>query len=185
MIRDGLRVRLLARDRGRHTALARMLEIAGHVLAVSSPGTTDGDDADVVLADIGPEEAPLTDQTLPTVLLTERPRAFPDIEAVLPRASAPAQIDAALRAAVAGLHVRAREEGFAPLEVAATPLLTPRELEILRAIGEGLSNKEVARRFGISAHTVKFHLEAVFAKLDAGTRAEAVAKGLRRGLIEI
>ncbi len=46
-----------------------------------------------------------------------------------------------------------------------------------------MSNKTVARRLGISAHTVKFHLEAVFAKLGATSRAEAVAKGLRRGLI--
>ncbi len=64
-------------------------------------------------------------------------------------------------------------------------LLTPREIEILTAIGEGKSNKEAARALGISAHTVKFHLEAVFAKLGAANRAEAVAKGLRRRLIEV
>jgi DNA-binding CsgD family transcriptional regulator len=63
------------------------------------------------------------------------------------------------------------------------PLLTPRELEILACLGEGMSNKAVARRLGISAHTVKFHLEAVFTKLGVTSRAEAVAKGLRRGLI--
>jgi len=179
MTRDGLRVRLLARDPGRRSALGRLLAEAGHALAAEP------DDADVVLADIGPDETPLTDRTLPSVVLTDRPRAFPDVDAVLPRASAPAQVEAALRAAVAGLHVRVHEDGFAPLEELAAPLLTPRELEVLRAVGDGLSNKEVARRFGISAHTVKFHLEAVFAKLNASTRAEAVAKGLRRGLIEI
>ena len=67
----------------------------------------------------------------------------------------------------------------------AHPLLTPREVDILAAVGEGLSNKAVARKLGISAHTVKFHMEAIFDKLDAATRAEAVAKGLRRGLIEV
>ena len=72
--------------------------------------------------------------------------------------------------------------GFAEAEP-ARPLLTPRELEILACLGEGMSNKAVARRLGISAHTVKFHLEAIFAKLGATSRAEAVAKGLRRGLI--
>ena len=61
--------------------------------------------------------------------------------------------------------------------------ITPRELEILELIAEGLSNKEVARRLGISAHTVKFHLEAIFEKLGATTRADAVARGLRGGLI--
>ena len=75
-------------------------------------------------------------------------------------------------------------ERFAPRSAAADlSVLTPRELEILACLGEGMSNKAVARRLGISAHTVKFHLEAVFAKLGATSRAEAVAKGLRRGLI--
>lgn len=181
MTAESLRVRVLVQDPERRSGLVRLLERAGHVLAEAPPSA----DADVLLADIGSEATPLTDRTLPTVLLTDRPGAFPDVEAVLPRASAPPQIDAALRAAVAGLHVRVHEDGFAPLEEVSAPLLTPRELEVLRAVGDGLSNKEVARRFGISAHTVKFHLEAVFAKLNASTRAEAVAKGLRRGLIEI
>jgi DNA-binding CsgD family transcriptional regulator len=48
-----------------------------------------------------------------------------------------------------------------------------------------MSNKTVARALGISVHTVKFHLEALFAKLDATSRAEAVAKGLRGGVIEL
>ena len=48
-----------------------------------------------------------------------------------------------------------------------------------------MSNKAIARKLGISAHTVKFHLEAVFDKLEAASRAEAVAKGLRRGLINL
>ena len=61
--------------------------------------------------------------------------------------------------------------------------LTQRELEIVKLVSEGLSNKAVARRLGISAHTVKFHLEAVFAKLGAASRADAVARGLRGGLI--
>ncbi len=99
-------------------------------------------------------------------------------------------LDAALRAVAAGLQARRLGEvepaGFAAAEEEEPPvLLTPREMEILSAISEGLSNKHIARRLGISAHTVKFHLEAVFAKLDAGSRAEAVAKGLRRGLIEL
>jgi two-component system nitrate/nitrite response regulator NarL len=78
------------------------------------------------------------------------------------------------------------EAGFRSAEEAAGGgLLTPREVDILRAVGEGWSNKEVARRLGISSHTVKFHLEAIFDKLGAGSRAEAVAKGLRRGVIEL
>lgn len=99
-------------------------------------------------------------------------------------------LDAALRAVAAGLQARrlgsSESAGFAAAEEEGPPVpLTPREMEILTAISEGASNKQIARRLGISTHTVKFHLEAVFAKLDAGSRAEAVAKGLRRGLIEL
>jgi two-component system, NarL family, nitrate/nitrite response regulator NarL len=108
----------------------------------------------------------------------------------LPAGVTPRAVDMALRAIAAGLQARrlGRSEppGFAAAEEEGPPvLLTPREMEILTAISEGLSNKHIARRLGISTHTVKFHLEAVFAKLDAGSRAEAVAKGLRRGLIEL
>ncbi len=67
----------------------------------------------------------------------------------------------------------------------APVLLTPREAEILTLVGQGMSNKAVARQLGISVHTVKFHLEALFAKLEATSRAEAVAKGLRGGVIEL
>jgi DNA-binding CsgD family transcriptional regulator len=63
--------------------------------------------------------------------------------------------------------------------------LTPRETEILTLIGQGMSNKAVARHLGISVHTVKFHLEALFARLGATNRAEAVAKGLMGGVIEL
>ena len=63
--------------------------------------------------------------------------------------------------------------------------LTPREHEVLVLAADGLRNREIARRLGISEHTVKFHLAAVFGKLGASSRTEAVRKGLRLGLIEI
>lgn len=61
--------------------------------------------------------------------------------------------------------------------------LTPRELEVLRGLAEGLSNKELARRLGISEHTVKFHLNALMGKLGAQSRTEAVVRATRAGLI--
>jgi DNA-binding NarL/FixJ family response regulator len=77
--------------------------------------------------------------------------------------------------AVLSDHVLA--EGFAPMpETSARTLFTPRELEVLAAIGDGLSNKMIARRLDISPHTVKFHVESLLKKLGARTRAEAVAK---------
>ncbi len=99
------------------------------------------------------------------------------------------QIEAALQAAAAGTAPRGvpepvidqRPRGFEELaERAAGVLLTPRELDVLAAIGAGSSNKAIARDLGISLHTVKFHIESLFRKLGARTRAEAVAKGLER-----
>jgi DNA-binding NarL/FixJ family response regulator len=63
------------------------------------------------------------------------------------------------------------------------PALTPREREILTMLAEGLPNKMIASRLGISDHTVKTHLEAVFDKLGASNRAEAVARAVRTGLL--
>jgi len=61
--------------------------------------------------------------------------------------------------------------------------LTPREREILTLLGDGLVNKKIGVRLGISEHTVKTHLAAIYEKLEASNRAEAVATGLRMGLI--
>jgi ATP/maltotriose-dependent transcriptional regulator MalT len=97
------------------------------------------------------------------------------------RDASPAQIDAALRAVAAGLIVRPRERdlGFAAMtEGAGTSPLTPREVEVLTLISEGLANKEIARKLDISLHTVKFHIESIFRKLGVRARAEAVARGL-------
>ena len=65
----------------------------------------------------------------------------------------------------------------------ASETLTPRELEVLRLLSEGLGNKMISRRLGISEHTVKFHVGAIMAKLNAGSRTEAVTVAARRGLI--
>jgi DNA-binding CsgD family transcriptional regulator len=61
--------------------------------------------------------------------------------------------------------------------------LSPREGEILNLLAQGLANKEIAWRLKISEHTVKFHITSIFNKLNASTRAEAVAIGIRPGLI--
>ncbi len=64
----------------------------------------------------------------------------------------------------------------------ATPL-TNREREILALLADGLGNKQIAARLGISTNTVKTHLELLFEKLGVSSRAEAVATGVRRGLL--
>jgi DNA-binding NarL/FixJ family response regulator len=63
--------------------------------------------------------------------------------------------------------------------------LTPREHGVLELLVDGASNKEIARRLGISASTVKFHVRSIADKLGADGRAEAVAHALRRGIIHL
>jgi DNA-binding NarL/FixJ family response regulator len=63
--------------------------------------------------------------------------------------------------------------------------LSSRETEVLRMIADGLANKQIAARLGISEHTVKFHVASIFAKLHASTRAEAVVVGARLGMIVV
>jgi ATP/maltotriose-dependent transcriptional regulator MalT len=63
--------------------------------------------------------------------------------------------------------------------------LTAREHEVLALAADGLSNRDIASALAISEHTVKFHLAAIFGKLGASTRTEAVHRGLRFGIIDI
>jgi len=63
--------------------------------------------------------------------------------------------------------------------------LTPREIQILELLAEGLSNRSIAARLGISDQTVKFHLAIVFDKLGAANRTDAVRRGVRRGIIAL
>lgn len=67
----------------------------------------------------------------------------------------------------------------------AEPGLTPREVQVLGLLAEGLANKEIAFKLGFSTHTAKFHVESLLRKLDAANRAEAVKEGIRRGLIGV
>jgi DNA-binding NarL/FixJ family response regulator len=103
------------------------------------------------------------------------------------------QIVAAVHAAAAGLQVMPVEEGVAflpnppmhkQIEEIVEPL-TPREMDVLEMLAEGLSNKMIAHRLSISDHTAKFHVNSILAKLNAGTRTEAVTRGIRLGLIKI
>jgi DNA-binding NarL/FixJ family response regulator len=70
------------------------------------------------------------------------------------------------------------------LAVHAEPL-TARELDVLRLLAEGLPNKLIAVRLGISDQTVKFHVASIGSKLGARNRTDAVRRAIRRGLVEI
>jgi len=166
-----LRVAVHAADALRRNALSRVVAEAGHVVVGAE------DAADVVLAD---RDCP-PGETRPVVLLGG---ADHDLPGVLSRDADASQIDAAIRAVAAGLVVRlpeAMDTGFGAMrEADSQALLTPRELEVLAALAEGMTNKAIARRLNISLHTVKFHVESLFRKLGARTRTEAVAKASER-----
>lgn len=113
---------------------------------------------------------------------------------VLSRSATGGQMAAAVAALVAGLAVtdssladRLRTAGAGDVPPLQAPLLaeplTPRELQVLRLMADGLPNKAIADRLQISEHTVKFHVNAVLGKLSAASRTEAVVTATRLGLI--
>jgi two-component system, NarL family, nitrate/nitrite response regulator NarL len=68
---------------------------------------------------------------------------------------------------------------------AAGERLTPRELETLELLAEGLSNHRIAERLGVSERTAKFHVESILGKLGAESRSEAIVLAARRGLVTL
>jgi two-component system, NarL family, response regulator YdfI len=117
-------------------------------------------------------------------------------KAIIPRSASPSEIIASIAAATNGLVVlppglletvlaeKSPDPDTLPTRDAeGRPLLTKRELEVLAAMADGASNKAIARRLGISFHTVKFHVAAILGKLDADSRTEAVAKAAHLGLV--
>ena len=63
--------------------------------------------------------------------------------------------------------------------------LTPREIDVVELLAEGLSNKAIAMRLGISDQTVKFHVASICGKLGAANRTDAVRRAVRSGLISL
>jgi two-component system, NarL family, nitrate/nitrite response regulator NarL len=130
--------------------------------------------------------------TTPTVLVVESAARVPELLAagargVLWRDLDGERLGAAIQAVLAGATVL--DEGMVPVllerKAAQAPgvELTPRETEVLGLMAEGLSNKLIAARLGISEHTAKFHVNAVLDKLGAETRTEAVVRAARQGLL--
>jgi DNA-binding NarL/FixJ family response regulator len=101
------------------------------------------------------------------------------------------RLTAAVMGAAAGLVVLAPSlvaaltRGGAATDTASGIDLTPRELEVLALLAEGLTNKAIAHQLTISDHTVKFHVNAILTKLDAQSRTDAVVRATRLGLISL
>jgi two-component system nitrate/nitrite response regulator NarL len=139
------------------------------------------------LAGLG-EAGPPVVVLLPEEIYTADARAA-GASGLLPREVRAEHLAAALAAVAQGLVVLdpALAGVLLPAEgVAPEPLiedLTPRELQVLQLLAEGLSNKAIAYRLDISEHTVKFHVNAIMSKLGAQSRTEAAVRATRMGLI--
>lgn len=120
------------------------------------------------------------------------------VRGLLRRDSGPDRLLAALEAAGRGLlaadpdlaagalptrRLRGDESAAAGPDEQLVEELTPRELDVLQLLAEGLSNKAIARRLDISDHTVKYHVNAILGKLAAQSRTDAVVRATRSGLI--
>lgn len=85
--------------------------------------------------------------------------------------------------AMAVQHAQRDDSAYSSPKASTGDALTAREREVLQLLAAGQSNAQIAAHLSISTSTVKYHLVAVFAKLGVHTRTEAVAIGLRRGVV--
>jgi DNA-binding NarL/FixJ family response regulator len=153
-------------------ALRAGLEVSGIYAGLDPESVTPGE---VVLAD--------RDMAAPALVVIGQYMSAGPGKAHLRPDATPAQLFAAALAVVAGLSVSSPPEN-AP-ETGVVEDLTPREHDVLRLLGEGLSNRAIAAELVISENTVKFHVASILGKLGAQTRAEAVMNAVRNGLLPL
>jgi two-component system nitrate/nitrite response regulator NarL len=202
-----IRVLVVAEDRLARAGLAVILAELPDCVVIGqlSPGelmrALDRLDPDAVVWDAEqapalPDLADLGEDAPPVLVLSS---AGPQTRAgrvggalgLLPRDAEAATLAAALRAIANGLTVvdpaftGALPALRAPKDAGRLEALTPREAEVLQWVAAGLPNKLIAERLGISEHTVRFHLNVIFGKLDAHTRTEAVTRAARLGVITL
>jgi two-component system nitrate/nitrite response regulator NarL len=203
-----IRVLIVADDPLARAGLAMLLsdqpdcEVIGQVAAeTASRDILDTFPADVALWDLGWDSAPALDR------LAELPAESPPVVAllsdaghavevwaagargILPRDTTGGSLRSALTAVAQGLVVVDPQTALSLLpsgeHAPAQDMgeLTPREVEVLQLLSEGLPNKAIASQLGISEHTVKFHVNAIMGKLGAQSRTDAVMRATRSGLI--
>ncbi|QBE65385.1 response regulator [Pseudoduganella lutea] len=101
------------------------------------------------------------------------------------KASLRTELHAAIRATHHGQRYLAAEAAMALAHRFDERDVAPREREVLRLVGQGNSNKQVAREMGITEETVKCHMKTILSKLGANDRTHAVAIAIRRGIIDL
>ena len=206
-----IRIAVMATSAGRRAKLESIVRSHAEFRLAGSFGAMAGlasfarsSDLDVIVIDADSIHDLLLEPTSDAaiVLLTEVSHARSisrllrsGVRAILSRESDPDDVLSAIHAAYDGLvllSTRTAESlaavyGDQPLEAEdeLSEEITSRETDVLRMLAEGLVNKEIVARLGISEHTVKFHISSILDKLGASTRTEAVTLGIRRGLIPI
>jgi two-component system nitrate/nitrite response regulator NarL len=182
------------------------LAVAAQADTLGAAAAAENDDPDVAVWDLGPDTAAWRER------LQEAAAGGPPALALLAgqeSEEAEEAASAALAAGVRGLLARDLDGGrlaaalralargllvfdeallqplLRPRPVPQAPLdpLTPRELEVLQLLAQGLSNRRIAERLGISEHTAKFHVNAIVTKLGAQTRTDAAIRAARLGLV--
>ena len=203
---DGVRVLVVAPDDLIRTGLAAVVsELSGFTVA----GQTKGDenvsedidifDPDIVIWDMSdsPERLQLLHGVgVPVVAMVSDEEAAGlawsnEAKGILPRNAGRAAVAAALTAVAAGLRAVDNRLAVAIARSSTTlspPLaenLTPRELQVLHLMAEGLTNKSIATTLAVSEHTVKFHINSILGKMGASSRTQAVTSATRMGLIKL
>lgn len=196
MIRVALAVRMRPLRAALEQALRRESIALVPLPASSTSVPVSRRDVDVVLMDAAEWSSPKTakadagDQAA-VIVLAESPQAEfvattlrNGARGVLPNDVSAVAVHAAVAAAAAGLVVLPAPQGApSPAHDGQATGVTAREREVLALLASGLPNRAIGARLGISEHTVKTYVASLLDKLHAATRAEAVAIGLRRGLI--
>jgi DNA-binding NarL/FixJ family response regulator len=210
---EAVRVILVAEDPLVRGGLLTRLGGAGDLEVVAEVGSLSearalwtAGGAEVVVWDLGlraepflPELAELSEDELapPWVVLAPDERSAREAQSreadgVLGRGGDGAALAAAVRAVALGLRVVDRAWALPasaspgespPRDAPQGSTLTPRELQVLRELAEGRSNKEIAQRLSISEHTAKFHVNAILQKLGVQKRTEAVVRAARLGYV--
>ncbi len=194
-LRLGLGFVLQSLESIRVTAQAASLEELGEL-----PAATDV----VVMAIWETQPFPLPELKLPMLILTSEPAAEQMesllkesfIWGLLPLDASPEELLSAIQALETGLWVGA--PGLVTRALGARrptwqsgessdliEALTERETEVLQQVAQGLSNKQIALKLGISENTVKYHVASIYSKLGVGNRTEAVRMGARLGLVTL
>ncbi len=210
LISGEIRVVVVADDPLARAGLKRLLEDDEDIQVVGQISEDEDIEAalityqpDAVVWDLGWEPsdsferlAEVSSEEFPVVALLPNEMETPDAyvagaRGFLKRETPGETLAIAVRAVIRGLLVSDSDlsEGLPIFKEQERPFpleeLTSRELDVLSLLSEGLTNKAIAQRLGISEYTVKFHVNAIFRKLGAQSRTEAAVRAARLGLITL